>query len=83
MVARGLCHGDRASIDAQVKELMKSNDEAFESFKKVVAKTQVKTANRLPTVGVINDGSANDAYQSEDLVSQYGALFSSSKKMCF
>jgi hypothetical protein len=59
MVSRGLCHDDRVSISSQVDEIMKFNDEGFETLKRVVARHSPiirKEASRLPNVGLIGSG---------------------------
>lgn len=59
MVRRGLLTDDRGSITAQVDEIMKWNDEAFESMKRVVAKhapLAFKKEASLPQIGLIGSG---------------------------
>ena len=38
MAERGLCRGERTAISAQVDEIMKFNDDNFESLKRVIAR---------------------------------------------
>jgi hypothetical protein len=61
MVRRGLLTDDRGAITAQVDEIMKWNDEAFESMKRVVAKhapLAFRKEASLPQVGLIGSGDA-------------------------
>ena len=51
MVERGMCDGTREAITEQVKDILTWNDASFNSFKKVIASKQVKTASALPVVG--------------------------------
>lgn len=60
MVDRGLCNSDRTAVSDQVDQIMKFNDESFDSLKRVVAKyepTMRKQASRLPQVGFHGDDS--------------------------
>ena len=83
MVARGLCLEDRASVDAQVEEIMNFNDNSFDSLKRVVAKHNVKTAGRMPQVGMIGSGEVNSAADEGDLFSQLSSALSTSNKRNF
>jgi hypothetical protein len=86
MVERGLCHPDRLSVTAQVDEIMKFNDESFESLKRVVARHEPlmrKAAGRLPQVGVIGSGEINTAAPAEDDWSLLSAAFSKTSKRMF
>jgi len=85
MVSRGLCHDDRVSISTQVEEIMKFNDESFDSLKRVVAKHSptVKVAGRMPQVGMIGSGEINSAESDGDLFSQLSSALSTSKKRNF
>jgi hypothetical protein len=83
MVARGLCLDDRASVDAQVEEIMNFNDNSFDSLKRVVAKHNVKTAGRMPQVGMIGSGEVNTAADEGDLFSQLSSALSTSNKRNF
>ena len=54
MVKCGLCADNRSAVNAQVDEVMTWNDEAFESTKRIVAKSAFAGLNKqagLPTVG--------------------------------
>lgn len=79
MVRRGLLNDDRDAIGRQVEESMKWNDEAFESMKRVIAKSNVsiKKEASLPQVGLIGSG---DPYtlnnQESDLQSELDRAFS-------
>lgn len=87
MVDRGLCHGDRSSVSAQVEEIMQFNDESFDSLKRVVARhTPVlrKEAGRMPQVGMIGSGEVGPTHVSEnDLFSQLSAAFSKTPRRNF
>ena len=84
MVDRGLCKHDRATISDQVEQIMKFNDDAFESLKKVVARHEPgalrKSAGSIPQVGLRLDGeSPVTAAVEEDKYSQLSALFGNKK----
>lgn len=86
MVDRGLCHNDRNSVSAQVDEIMKFNDESFDSLKRVVAKNASllrKEAGHMPQVGMIGSNENNSTITSEEnLVAQLeSALSKTTKKM--
>ncbi len=84
MVDRGLCVNDSYAVSAQVDEIMKFNDESFQSLKRVVAKhapTLQKEAGRMPQVGMIGSGEVNTA-QSDDW-SQLSAAFAKTSKRLF
>jgi hypothetical protein len=56
MASKGLCRTDRDTISAQAEEIMKWNDEGFESMKRVVAKTQpLRKEASIPQVGFRDD----------------------------
>ena len=86
MADRGLCHNDRVSVSNQVDEIMKFNDESFESLKKVVAKhspTLSKSAGRVPQVGINdNNGGSNPPQTADDgnMYSQLTEIFAKSSK---
>jgi len=85
MVERGLCAPDRLHVSAQVEEIMKFNDESFDSLKRVVAQhTPIlnKTAGRLPQVGVIGSGEVASASADDDW-SQLSAAFAKNTKRMF
>ena len=84
MVERGLCTQDRDSISTQVDEIMKFNDDSFDSLKKVVGRhnpIMQKKAGRLPQVGVIGSGEVSN--DSDDMVSQLEAALSKTTKKLF
>lgn len=87
MRERELIPGDRASVSNQVDEIMKWNDESFESVKRVIASqkpTLRKAAGHMPQVGVIgmSDNSAGNG-EDNDFASQLNAAFSKSSKRLF
>jgi hypothetical protein len=85
MVDRGLCRHDRATISDQVDQVMKFNDDAFESLKKVVARHEPgalrKEAGRIPQVGLRGDGefSPVTAAVEEDSYAQLSSMFGTKK----
>jgi hypothetical protein len=85
MVDRGLCRHDRATISDQVDQVMKFNDDAFESLKKVVARHEPgslrKEAGRIPQVGLRGDGEVSPVTGAveEDAYTQLSALFGNKK----
>lgn len=87
MVDRGLCHNDKSAISSQVDEIMKFNDESFDSLKKVVARhapVMRKEAGRMPQVGMIGSGEVNTSAQSDgNLLDQLTAAFSKTSKKLF
>ncbi|MGE3319972.1 MAG: hypothetical protein AB7I18_11825 [Candidatus Berkiella sp.] len=86
MADRGLCHFERVAISAQVDEIMKFNDDSFESLKKVVARhapLMRKEAGRLPQVGVIGSGEINASPSAEDDYALLSAAFSKTSKRLF
>jgi hypothetical protein len=84
MVSKGLCGSDRKSIGEKVAELVKVNDDGFETVKNVVAsyKPVVKTAMRIPSVGHV-DSLGGEKVENEDLTSQLSAALSSVSKRMF
>jgi len=82
MVKSGLCADDRSAISAQVDEAMRWNDEAFESMKRVVSKSQgnMRKEASMPSVGMIGSG---DQYSvtapTYDLQSELDRAFSSKR----
>jgi len=82
MADRGLCHHERSAISDQVEEIMKFNDDSFESLKRVVARhTPImrKEAGRMPQVGFLGDGEINTAAPVDDYA-QLSAMFSKNTK---
>jgi hypothetical protein len=86
MAERGLCHSDRISVSNQVDDIMKYNDESFESLKKVVARhapVLSKSAGRVPQVGINDNNSGSNPPQTADdgnMYSQLTEIFSKSSK---
>ena len=89
MVDRGLCYHDRNAVSAQVDEIMKFNDDSFDSLKRVVARHPItnlrKEGGRMPQVGMIGSGDLSTASpQTEgDMFSQLSAAFSKTSKRSF
>jgi len=87
MVDRGLCASDRLSVSAQVEEIMKFNDDSFDSLKRVVARHPVtnlrKQAGALPQVGLIGSGEINVAAPADDDWSALSAAFAKTSKRMF
>jgi hypothetical protein len=84
MADRGLCSHNRATISDQVDQIMKFNDDAFESLKKVVARHEPgvlrKTVGTIPQVGLRVDGEFSPAQAVEDdSYAQLSALFGNKK----
>ena len=68
MVSRGLLPENHTAISAQVDEIMKWNDQGFESMKKVIAMQQPsmqKSAGRMPQVGLFGSEDANSGNKSD------------------
>lgn len=85
MVDRGLLARDRGAITAQVDEVMKWNDEGFESMKRVIAKhtpLMAKEAGRMPQVGLFGSEEVSSA-GSEDMATLLAQAFSKSGKRLF
>lgn len=84
MSDRGLCNSDRATISLQVDEIMKFNDDAFDSLKRVVARhapLRREASGRMPQT--ITDNNGNPAQlvaeaSSEDMYSQLSDIFAKS-----
>jgi len=87
MVDRGLCHSDRNAVSSQVDEIMKVNDDSFETLKRVVAKHNPilhKEAGHMPQVGMIGSGEFAPASNNDDnLVAQLSAALSKTSKKMF
>ena len=83
MVRRGLLTDDRTSITAQVEEIMKWNDEGFDSMKRVVAKHAPlainKQASAIPQVGLIGASETHLSHAAPDFQSELDAAFSNRK----
>jgi hypothetical protein len=83
MVSRDLLADEKGAVNSQVDQIMKWNDEAFDSMKRVIArhapKSLRKQASSLPVVGLINNGEGS---KSENLVDELSsALFGSKRSM--
>jgi len=79
MVDRELVDRNRTSIGNQVDEIMKWNDESFESVKRVIAnqKPTVKTAGRMPQVGFIGTSdNTSSVTEVDDFAAQLQSAFS-------
>lgn len=86
MVDRGMCSPDRINVTAQVDEIMKFNDDAIESLKRVIARHEPslrKAGGRLPQVGVIGSGEINATASAEDDWSALSAAFAKTSKRMF
>ena len=86
MVDRGLCAGDRSAISSQVDEIMKFNDESFNSLKRVVAKHAPilkKEAGRMPQVGLIGANESNTYNTVQDDWSLLEAALAKSPRRMF
>jgi hypothetical protein len=84
MADRGLCSHNRATISDQVEQIMKFNDDAFESLKKVVARHEPgalrKSAGAMPQVGLRGDSETPvTAAVEEDAYSQLSSMFGNKK----
>jgi len=85
MVNAGLVAGNRQAVSAQVDEIMKFNDESFESMNRVVARhapTLTKSASKLPMVGML-DSAPTQEVEREDLRSQLASVFASNTRRMF
>lgn len=85
MADRGLCSHNRATISDQVEQIMKFNDDAFDSLKKVVARHEPgalrKSAGAMPQVGLRGDSEVTPvtAAVEEDAYSQLSSMFGNKK----
>ena len=84
MVERDLCQSNRSAITAQVDEIMKFNDDSFDSLKRVVARHEPvfsKKASRIPQVGLRGDGevTASQSLTTEDEYTQLSSMFGTKK----
>lgn len=81
MVRRGLLAEDNSAITAQVNEIMKWNDEAFDSMKRVIAKHAPLSLSKkaMPQVGIMDSApeQLTKEAQSDDLASALEQHFSS------
>ena len=88
MIDRGLCAPDKAAISSQVEEILKFNDDGFDTLKKVVARHEpltVKKAGRMPQVGLFgaDESSSSHSGEPENLFSQLSVAFSGGGKRMF
>jgi hypothetical protein len=86
MVDRGLCHNDKIAVASQVEEIMKFNDDSFDTLKRVVAKhspVMRKEAGRMPQVGLFGSGENTVASPAEDDWSLLSAAFAKTSKRMF
>jgi len=86
MAEKGLCENSMKSIANKVDEIVKYNDEGFESLKTIVASMKPigKTASRLPSVGQLNSfASREDVPVEDDFVTQMSKALMNSKKRAF
>lgn len=82
MVARGLCAADQSSVTAQVEEVLRCNDEGYKSLQRVVNSHPIKTASRMPQVGVFGSEDVSASAPS-DLATELTRAFASSSPMRF
>jgi hypothetical protein len=84
MVVRGLCSPDQASVTAQVDEIMQFNDEGYKSLQRIVNAHTVKTASRMPQVGVFGtEEVSGSTAASTDLATELTRAFASSSPLRF
>jgi hypothetical protein len=89
MISRGLCSNNRSAISDQVDEIMKFNDEGFDTLKRVVAKhapvIRKEATMSIPQVGLIDSGDIVGSASSngdDNLFEQLSlALSKTSRKM--
>jgi hypothetical protein len=83
MVRRGLLEDDRASVSAQVDQIMLWNDEGFDSMKRVIAKHPAKKLQKqasAPIMGYQDDALVSTASEeATDLRSALESAFASKK----
>ncbi|CAM6001411.1 unnamed protein product [Sphagnum balticum] len=76
MVDRELIGRDRNQINHQVNEIMKWNDESFESVKKVIASQKPtlrkEASGRMPQVGILGTGDNSTASSDEEILDDTG-----------
>lgn len=86
MVDRGLCHNDRGSVSSQVDEIMKFNDEGFDSLKRVVARHAPvlrKEAGKMPQVGLFGDSAPTTQTVEGNLYDELSAALGKGTKRMF
>lgn len=79
MVDRGLCSREHSAVGAQVEEIMKFNDDSFDSLKRVVARhapTAMRKEASLPRVGLFNSEEVSASSDGDDLNSALSKAFS-------
>lgn len=85
MIDRDLLPRTKEAVNNQVNEVMKWNDESFESVKKVIASQKPairkEASGRMPQVGFL--GLEDAPSGQSDLASQLNLAFSSNKKRLF
>lgn len=82
MARVGLITNERAAIARQVDDTMKWNDDAFDSVKRVIAKSAagtMKTAGLVPQVGIRETNDTYSPSNSDDLQSELDRAFSGRK----
>lgn len=87
LVERGLVAQEKSAINDHVDQVMKWNDEAFESYKKVLAKQlpaamRKEASGRMPQVGLLGNGEVV-VESAQDLTSLLTQALSTSKKRSF
>lgn len=84
MVEKGLCDNSRKAIASKVDEIMKLDDNGFESYKSIIASSTgvKKTASRLPLVGETDIFSARNSNE-DDMVAKLSAALSGTKRRLF
>jgi hypothetical protein len=87
LVERGLVGSDKSSINDHVDQVMKWSDDAFESYKKVIAKQlpaamRKEASGRMPQVGLLGSGEVV-VESAQDLTSLLTQALSTSKKRSF
>lgn len=83
MVDRGLVTREREGVTAAVNDIMKYNDEAFESMKRVVAKHEIRKEASMPQVGKFGSSDPLTQVKEGSLFEQLEGVFSTSKGRMF
>jgi hypothetical protein len=86
MADKGLIVSDMKAVASKVDELMKINDEGFDSLKSVIAahKPVTKLASRVPNVGQIETFASREvAPAGDDFVTQLSQALLNSKRKAF
>jgi hypothetical protein len=82
MVRRGLLADDRAAIGSHVDEVMKWNDEGFESMKRVIARhapLSIRKEASIPQVGLIGSGDVQSQARELDFQGELDRAFANRK----